>query len=111
MKSDQIPYYAPDGSSLGFRSLARALQLVAGGFAKASYGKKKNLRAIWQVQEDGSNPVQTRAKAGTQYSFLENLGSGSRCWKLGRVDGRDADGVPVTNRAAFLQVVVDCTVL
>ena len=110
MKSDQIPYYAPDGRSLGFRTLARALQLVAGGFAKGSYGRKKNLRAIWQGQEDGGNPVQTRAKAGTQYSFLESLGSGSRCWKLHSVDGRDDDGMPVGMRAAFLQVVADCTV-
>jgi hypothetical protein len=31
MKSDQIPYYAADGTSLGFRSFARALLLVEGG--------------------------------------------------------------------------------
>ena len=47
MKSrDLIPYYAPDGTSLGFRTLDAAERLVAGRYVKASYGKKKNLRSI-----------------------------------------------------------------
>ena len=28
----QIPYYAPDGSSLGFRSLQAAMRLIEGGY-------------------------------------------------------------------------------
>ncbi len=59
MKSrDLIPYYAPDGTSLGFRTLDAAERLVAGGYVKASYGRKKNLRAIWHCQDDG--PTQSR---------------------------------------------------
>jgi len=72
--------------------------------------RKKNLRAIWLGQEDGGNPVETHAQAGTRYSFLQKLGSGQQCWKLRRVDGLDDDGMPVTTRGVFLQVVVDCIV-
>ena len=65
MKQDQmIPFYAADGRSLGFRTLEAAERLVAGGYVKASYGRKKNLRAIWLCQEDGGNPVETHAHAG-----------------------------------------------
>jgi len=103
----QIPYYAPDGSSLGFRPLVAAQQLVAGGFVKPSYGRKGHLKAIWLQREDGGNPVATRAAAGTRYSFLENLEHG-RCWKLRRLDGKDEDGVEFSTRGIFVQVLADC---
>jgi hypothetical protein len=106
----QIPYYSPDGSSLGFRSIEAAERLVAGGFVYASYGRKGHLKAIWARTEDGSNPVQARAQAGTRYSFPENLDSGQRCWKFRRLDRRDEDGTPVNTRGVFLQVLVDCMV-
>ena len=110
MKShDQIPYYAFDGRSLGFRSLEAATRLVAGGSVKASYGRKKNLRAIWLVKEVG-NSVETYARTGTRYSFLQNLDSGRRCWKLRRLVLRDDDGSLVPTRGVFLQVIADCTV-
>ncbi len=111
MKQNQmIPFYSADGRSLGFRTLSAAERLVAGGYVKASYGRKKGLRAIWLCKEDGSNPVETHAQAGTRYSFLQNLGNGRRCWELRRVDGRDDDGMPVTTRGVFLQVIKDCLV-
>ena len=109
MKSpDRIPYYAPDGTSLGFRALDTAERLVAGGFVKPSYGRKNNLRAIWQCQVDGGNPVETSVQAGTRYSFLETLEHG-RCYTLRRVDQRDENGTVVSMRAAFRQTVLDCT--
>jgi hypothetical protein len=104
-----IPFYAPDGASLGKRTLDAAKRLVAGGFVKPSYGRKGHLKAIWLRKEDGSNPVETRAPGGTRYSFLQNLDNG-RCWKLRRVDGRDDDGRPVDTRGVFLQVLRDCLV-
>jgi hypothetical protein len=111
MKQNQmIPFYAADGRSLGFRTLEAAERLVAGGYVKASYGRKKNLRAIWLCQEDGGNPVETHAHAGTRYSFLQKLDNGGRCWKLRRVDGRDEDGMPVNTRGVFMQVVKDCLI-
>ena len=110
MKSrDLIPYYAPDGTSLGFRTLDAAERLVAGGNVKPSYGRKKNLRAIWHYPDNGDNPVETHPRAGTRYSFIETLERG-RCYTLRRLDRRDDDGVTVSMRAAFLQVVADCLV-
>jgi len=111
MKQDKmIPLYAADGRSLGFRTLEAAERLVAGGYVKASYGRKKNLRALWLCQEDGGNPVETHARSGTRYSFLQNLDSGRRCWKLRRLDRRDDDGTPVITRNVFLQVVAECMI-
>jgi hypothetical protein len=108
--AEQIPYYAPDGTSLGFRSLDAAKRLIEGGFVKASYGRKGHLKAIWLRQADGSSPVEINAPGGTRYSFIENLDHG-RCWKLRRVDRRDEDGVPFTTRGVFAQVVTDCLVV
>ena len=111
MKSDQVPYYASDGTSLGFHSLARALWLVAEGFVKPSYGRKGFLRAIWLAKDDGGNPVETQARTGTRYTFLQNLDSGDRCYSFRPVDQRDESGAIVSMRVAFLQVVADCTVV
>jgi hypothetical protein len=57
------------------------------------------LKALWLQREDGSSPVETHARAGTRYSFLENLEHG-RCWKLRRLDRK--------TRGVFIQVLVDC---
>lgn len=40
MKHDQmIPFYAPDGDSLGFRTLEVAKRLIASGHVKPAYGR------------------------------------------------------------------------
>lgn len=108
-KNQQIPLYAPDGTSLGFRTLEAAKRLVEGGFVKPAYGRKGHLKAIWLRSEDGSNPIQSSVRPGTRYSFIENLEHG-RCWRLRRVDRRDEDGVLFTTRGVFAQVVTDCLV-
>jgi len=77
---------------------------------KPAYGRKGHLKAIWLLQEDGGNPVETHAQSGTRYSFLQNLDDGCPGWKLRRVDGRDDDGMLVTTRGVFLQVLKDCLV-
>jgi hypothetical protein len=107
---EQIPLYAPDGTSLGFRSPEAAKRLVAGGYVKPAYGRKGHLKAIWLLQQDGGNPVEAHPPSGTRYSFLQNLDSGNRCWKHRRLDRRDEDGVPVSTRGVFLQVLKDCLV-
>ncbi len=107
---EQIPLYASDGTSLGFRSIEAAERLIAAGSVKPAYGRKGHLKAIWLLQQDGGNPVETHAQAGTRYSFLQNLSNGRRCWALRRVDVQDDDGVPVTTRGVFLQVIDDCLV-
>jgi hypothetical protein len=103
----EIPYYAPDGRSLGFRSLDAARRLIAGGYVKPCYGRKGHLKAIWLQQEDGANPVNARVQAGTRYSFIENLEHG-RCWRLKRMTLRDDDGVAVDVRPVFLAVLNGC---
>ena len=110
MNPTQVPYYASDGTPLGFRSAEAANRLVAGRFVQPSYGRKGHLKAIWARTEDGSSPVEARPHSGTRYSFPENLDSGRRCWKLRRLDRRDDDGTPVSTRGVFLQVVQDCLV-
>ena len=95
---EQIPLYAADGTSLGFRLIESAKRLIAGGYVKPAYGRKGHLKAIWFLQRDGSNPVETRLRSGTRYSFLQSLGDGGRCWKLRRVAGREDNGLPVTTR-------------
>ena len=108
MDKNQIPFYGADGRKLGFRTLGTAERLVASGFVKASYGRKKVPRAIWLNEEDGGNPVETQAPTGTRYSFIESLEHG-RCYALRRLDQRDEAGRRVSMRPAFLQVVADCT--
>jgi hypothetical protein len=110
-QNKMIPCYAADGRSLGFRTIEAAERLLAGGYVKPSYGRKKDLKAIWLGQADGGNPVETHARPGTPYSFLQSLDSGLQCWKLRRLDQRDEAGTPVITRNVFLQVVADCTVL
>jgi len=102
-----IPYYAPDGASLGLRTIEAAKRLIEGGYVKPSWGRKGHLRAIWLQSPDGSNPIQTRTPHGTKYSVIEKLQHG-RCWKLRRLDGRDENGVTFSARNVFLQVVTDC---
>ncbi len=109
-RDEQIPYYASDGTSLGFRSVESAKRLVDGGFVEASWGRKGHLKAIWARQQDGSSPVEAHAPTGTQYSFPEKLDSGLRCWKHRRLDRRDEDGTLGSTRGVFLQLVGDCTV-
>ena len=104
-----IPYYAPDGASLGFRTPDAAKRLIADGFVKPSWGRKGHLRAIWLQRTDGSNPIEAMARRGTKYSHLQKLEHG-RCWKLRKLDGRDEDGVKFSARNVFLQVVTDCLV-
>ena len=111
MKPEQeIPYYASDGTPLGFRSAENAKRLVDGGFVEPSYGRKGHLKAIWSRRQDGSNPISANAPTGMRYSLLEKLDSGHQCWKHRRLDRRDDDGRLVSTRGIFLQVITDCIV-
>jgi hypothetical protein len=114
-----IPIYSPDGTSLGFRTLDAAQYLVAGGHVRPAYGRKGHIKAIWLLREDGGNPVQARARAGTRYSYIESLDNG-RCWQLRRLNRRistaggtasdtaENAAAPVSPRDPFLQVIREC---
>ena len=104
---DQIPCYAADGTSRGFRPIEAANKLISTGFVKPVYGRKRHLRAIFMRREDGSSPVPVSIPGGVRYSFIQNL-ENSRCSTLPRLDQRDANGVTTDSRQDFLRVVTDC---
>jgi hypothetical protein len=104
-QNKMIPCYAADGRSLGFRTIEAADKLVAGGFVKPSYGRKKELKAIWLCQAEGGNPIETHASAGTPYSFLQGLDSGLHCWNLRRLDPRGNDGTLIRTRPSPLAML------
>lgn len=102
MTQQQIPMYAADGRSLGFRSLESAKRLIANGLVDAVYGRKGHLRAIHSKQPDGASAVETHARTGTRYSFRERFDCGTVAWRLKRLGKGDE------LRPIFLQVVSDC---
>jgi hypothetical protein len=106
----RIPLYSADGRCVGWHALEAAQHKVAAGFFEPSYGRKGHLRAVWLRKDDGSSPVEAQVHSGTRYSYPQKLDTGRRCWRLRRVDGRDDDGMPVSTRGVFLQVVADCLV-
>ena len=102
MKQQQIPMYASDGRSLGFRSMVSALRLIANGFVEPVYGRKGHLKAIHSKQPDGASAVTAQIRTGTPYSFRERLESGRTAWRLKRLGKGDE------LRPIFLAVVTDC---
>lgn len=102
MTRQQIPMYAADGRSLGFRSLESAKRLIANGLVDAVYGRKGHLRAVHAKHPDGASAVETHARTGTRYSFRERFDCGAVAWRLKRLGKGDE------LRPIFLQVVSDC---
>jgi hypothetical protein len=106
-KTKNIPLYAADGRSLGFRNAEAARRLVAAGQVTPSYGRKGHLKAIWLRSENGASAIQGHLPSATKYSFREQLDNG-RCWNLKRLDRRDDNGVMVNLRGMFQNVVTEC---
>jgi hypothetical protein len=102
MNQQQIPLYASDGRSLGFRSIESARRLIANGFVEPVYGRKGHLKAIHSKQPDGASAVTAQVQTGTRYSFRERLASGGTAWTLKRL-GKGSELRPI-----FLAVVTDC---
>jgi len=100
--TQQIPMYAADGRSLGFRSIESARRLIANGFVEAVYGRKGHLKAIQSKQPDGASAVIPQVRAGTRYSYRERSNSGTIAWRLKRL-GKGSELRPI-----FLAVVTDC---
>ena len=98
----QIPMYAADGRSLGFRSIESARRLIANGFVEAVYGRKGHLKAIQSKQADGASAITTQVRAGTCYSFREHFDTGTVAWRLKRLGKGDE------LRPIFMAVVTDC---
>ena len=102
MMQQQIPMYAADGRSLGFRSIESARCLIANGYVEAMYGRKGHLKAIQTKQEDGASAITTRAASGTRYSFREHFDTGTVAWTLKRLGKGDE------LRPIFMTVLTDC---
>lgn len=100
----QIPMYAADGRSLGFRSVESARQLIGNGFVEAVHGRKGHLKAIQVKQPDGASAITTQMRTGTRYSFREQFNNGTVAWALKRL-GKDDELRPI-----FMTVVTDCLV-
>lgn len=100
--TQEIPLYAADGRSLGFRTVEAARRLIANGYAEAVYGRKGHLKAIHAKQLDGASAIETRVPTGTRYSFRERLDNGTVAWRLKRL-GKGHELRPI-----FMAVVSDC---
>lgn len=100
-----IPFYAADGRQLGVRTPEAAKRLIASGYAKAAYGRKGHLRAIWIPHEDGGTPVVNNVPNGTSYSYREHLDTGHQVWALRRL-GKGEQLKPI-----FTRVLADCLVV
>lgn len=98
----EIPLYAADGRSLGFRTVEAARRLIANGYAEAVYGRKGHLKAIHAKHQDGASAIATRVPTGTRYSFRERFDNGTIAWRLKRV-GKGHELRPI-----FMAVVSDC---
>lgn len=100
----QIPFYAADGTPMGYRSSESARRLLDLDLVSPAYGRKGHLKAIFAKRRDGSSAVERTVRGGTRYSYRERLESGPLAWKLKKLGKQDE------LRPIFLQVVADCMV-
>jgi hypothetical protein len=108
-----IPVYQTDGSLYACVSEQRLAMLQSAGLvARVVRHRKGHInRAILFLRPGEPRPTSASSVTGTRYSFKESLDHGS-AWELKHLDG-NRDGktyAPPTSRAAFFQIVVDCTV-
>ena len=99
----QIPFYAADGTPMGYRSPESARRLLDLDLVSAAYGRKGHLKAIFAKRRDGSSSVEQTVRGSTRYSYRERLASGAHAWKLKKLGKRDE------LRPIFLAVVTGCT--
>jgi hypothetical protein len=107
-----IPVYQADGSLYACASEQRLARLQSAGLvARVARTRKGQIkRAILFLRPGESKPLSASSVMGTRYSFKELLEHGP-AWELKRLDGsrHGKTYAPAGMRAAFLQVVLDCT--
>jgi len=108
-----IPVYHADGSLYALVNEHRLERLQSNGLVDRVVRSRKGQikRAILFIRPGEARPTSATEVAGTRYSFKERLEHG-RAWDLKRLGGgRDSKTyAPPEVRAAFLQVVADCTI-
>ena len=109
-----IPVYHADGSLYAWASEQRFARLQSAGLVARVVRHRNGIinRAILFIRPGEPKPMSASSVMGTTYSFKEPLEHGW-AWDLKHLDGaRDGKTyAPAKMRAAFFQVVVDCTVL
>jgi hypothetical protein len=107
-----IPAYQADGSLYACISEQRLARLQAAGLvARVVLSRKGQVqRVILFLQPGEPKPRSAGSVAGTRYSFKERLQHG-RAWELKHLDGSRSGKTyaPTETRAAFFQVVADCS--
>jgi hypothetical protein len=108
-----IPVYHADGSLYAWASDQRLARLQSAGLVARVVRHRKGCinRAILFMRPGEPKPMSASSVIGTRYSFKELLEHGP-AWELNHLDGRHGGKTyaPSEMRAAFLQVVQDCTV-
>ena len=108
-----IPVYHADGSLYALVREQRFERLQSAGLlariVRSRRGQVK--RAILFIQPSEPKPMAAGSVLATRYSYKERLKHG-RAWDLKNLDGaHDGKNIaPPETRAAFLQVVADCSV-
>jgi hypothetical protein len=108
-----IPVYQADGGLYACVTEQRLATLQSAGLvARVVHSRKGQVqRAILFIRPGEPKPTSATSVIGTRYSFKESLKHG-RAWELKHLDGSHSGktyALPET-RAAFFQVVVDCSV-
>ena len=108
-----IPVYNADGTLYAWASKQRFERLQSVGLVarviRSHKGQVK--RAVLFIRPGEPKPVSASSVAGTRYSLKEHLEHGL-AWELKHLGG-NSDGktyAPPETRAAFLEVVADCTI-
>jgi len=107
-----IPVYGADGSLCACVSEQRFARLQSAGLVARVVRLRKGRisRAILFLRPGEPKPVSASSVGGARYSYKELLAHGP-AWELRRLGGH-RDGktyAPPEMRAAFLQVIADCS--
>jgi len=110
--NSSIPVYHADGGLYACVSDQRLARLQSAGLvARVVRHRKGHInRAILFMRPGEPRPTSASSVMGTRYSFKEPLEHGP-AWELKHLGG-NSEGetyAPPESRAAFLQVIADCT--
>jgi hypothetical protein len=106
------PIYCADGSLHAWASAPQLARLQSAGLAaRVVRSRKGQIKRAILFRQPGEKPMSAASVMGARYSFKESLYHG-QAWELKHLDGSrdDKTYAPAEVRAAFFQVVADCSV-
>jgi hypothetical protein len=105
-----IPTYGADGARRSRDySLASLLRMEAANTAILRRGRRGNVQCAY-LYEDSRVPIEARLRAGTRYSYQEQLDDGRKRWahkRLPIIPHADANST-CDEQAPFLSVTLSC---